>query len=294
MLQTGLRVSDADLIVGLRAALVGAALAGRAWPGLPEDVLLDAALHDGRGWNRTDAARLNPNWTDSLERHLANRPALVNTIRDAVGVSKGVTGGVLMIDSARLLPLLAKAATVWEWRATDPPSWVTPAVHGFAHMAGVVNAQFVNIRDTVLIARKLLGDGVAVRHVVRTVRDVMTRSAELGVPLPPNEKAELDQRAERVATASTSVISDLEADIARVSSSGAPTAYAEMLRVTSPDRGTVLWDVTDFLAASDQWLIAANNAALLRLGETTPDLNIDVGAVVQEWEKLITQDGVSR
>jgi hypothetical protein len=292
-LQTSLRVSDADLVVGLRAALIGAALAGQAWPGMPEDALLNAALHDGRRWTRTDTDRLHPNWTNSLERHLANRPALVTTIRDAVGVTKGPRGDVLMIDSARLLPLLAKAASVWEWTATGPPPWVTPAVHGFANLAHVVNAQFASMRDTVLTARNRLGNGVAVQQVVRTVLDVMTRSAELGVSVSPNEKADLNQKAARLSTASTSFISELEADIARAASVPAPDAYSASLRVTAPDRGTVLWDINDFLAAGDQWLTGANNTARMQLGDAGSDLSVDVRAVVQEWADLVTQVGAN-
>ena len=72
------RTADQDLLTGLRASLIGAALAGQAWPGMDEAALLAAALDDGRTWARADAAMRTSAWQSTLDRHREARRELVS------------------------------------------------------------------------------------------------------------------------------------------------------------------------------------------------------------------------
>ena len=146
-LQRYLQITDADLITGLRASLLGAALAGQAWPGCDEADLLCAAFDDGSGWLRGDRALRTPQWQQALESHLQHRGRLVDRLRNSIGIAQG-TGAVQMMDAARVLPLLREAAAEWTWEPpTQVPDWVKPAVIGFARWESLVDDQLAGLSE---------------------------------------------------------------------------------------------------------------------------------------------------
>ena len=140
--------ADEDLVTGLRASLIGAALAGRAWPGMDEAAMLDAVLDDGRTWARADVTMRAPEWLSTLDRHRTARRDLVSGLRAGFGISRGVTGGVRMVDAARALPLLRRAAEAWEWRTPDAElaPWIGKAVARFTEWDTLIDAQIALLK----------------------------------------------------------------------------------------------------------------------------------------------------
>ena len=128
---------------GLRASLIGAALAGQAWPGMDDGPLLDAVLDDGQTWAYADAAMRTPAWLSAAgtapRRASRTRPGL----RAGFGISRGDRGGVRMIDAARAMPLLR-----WQRKngsgalpSREPAAHVRRAVARFGEWDNLIDGQ---------------------------------------------------------------------------------------------------------------------------------------------------------
>ncbi|MFD0583108.1 protein DpdH [Dactylosporangium darangshiense] len=114
---------DEHLIAGLRASLLGASLAGLAWPGMSDAALMTVAFDDGATWSLSDAALRTARWVEAYEKHRTHRRALVVELRNLLGVAQGSTGAVRVLDASRALPLVRQAAAQWAWepdRAAAP------------------------------------------------------------------------------------------------------------------------------------------------------------------------------
>ncbi len=169
----------------IAGSLIGAALAGLAWPGMDEAELLAIAFADGRSWARQDAADRESAWSRALEGHLQYRTPLVERLRDALGVAQG-EGKARMIDAARALPLLRRAVAQWDWQVTgsDIPEWVKKAVRNFADWTDMVEAQNASLRRKLDGIRRHHPRGTTGAQVLAAVRDALLAAVDASIPVP--------------------------------------------------------------------------------------------------------------
>ena len=141
-------LADDLLALGMQASLIGATLAGKALPDMSDAELLAVVFDDGASWDRGDAASCADSWQAALRKHRAARPELVNGLRSGLGVSRGVRGGVRMLDAARALPVLRVTVKSWRWETpAETPPWISKAVSGFAQWDSLLDAQITAMRD---------------------------------------------------------------------------------------------------------------------------------------------------
>ncbi|WP_280335143.1 protein DpdH [Nocardia wallacei] len=287
------QISDSDLVLGLRASLIGAALAGRARPGMSEAETVDMVLHDGEGWKREDSATRVPRWNSTLEDHLSKRHELVTQIRDAVGISQGERGKVRMIDAAHLLPLLNEAAREWTWQVGDRsvPAWVSPAVKGFLLLPRLVEDQVEALRDLLAALRRRVARGTKV--VVPAVIDAMDEARQHGLPLSWVQSERLTTLGAAVKDADWHAITELEDDLARLA--GAPAEDQNMmtrvkLTVAARGRDAALPAIRDFLEASDTWLDEVLESAKNRSGGYEAETSDNLRSVVREWADIVRSE----
>ncbi|MFD3813545.1 protein DpdH [Streptomyces rubiginosohelvolus] len=302
-LQRHMEITDDHLIAGFRASLIGAALAGRAWPGMAPSQLLAAALDEGQEWQREDGGLRPKKWLDLLQGHLQSRPNLVRQLRHAVGIAQGI-GGVNMVDAARVLPLLDKAASVWDWdlQALDVPKWVRPAVTGFASWTTVVEDQLhlhAELLHTIRIRQPRGTTGV---QTVAALRDALAAAREVGLPLTAEQTRRFDALLQDAKGADWKVISVLEDDLAKAGEGASDSATVRRAGVVAAvkDRGESLILIQQLLVASDDWLDAALASAQSRSSGSAGDSAAeDVRQICAEWQALTvvpfaTDDGEDR
>lgn len=294
VLQTAWAITDQDLVLGLRASLIGAALAGRAWPGMSTSQLLDASLHDGKGWNRGDLDSRVPAWEQNLQGHLVHRPDLVNQIRDAVGVAQGI-GATKMIDATRLLPLLEMAASSWEWLPPSQdavPSWVKPAVRGFSLLQRDVDQQLEVLKDALIGLRARVARGSSGSAVIAAVRDAMTKARPAGIDLPSVTEKTIDATAHEAGTRNWGAITELEDELHRLLSANEVKSPGLKLALVAKDRGDDLMVISRFLSESENWLDNALRNAALRTGNHDDSSSQSIKSVIAEWEDIIKVEEV--
>ncbi|MFC8044259.1 protein DpdH [Nocardia sp. NPDC057353] len=284
-------ITDPDLVLGLRASLIGAALAGRARPGMPEAELVDVVLHDGEGWARADFATRVPPWNETLTGHLSNRQPLVTQIRNAVGISQGDRGKVRMIDAARLLPLLDEAVREWEWEVGDRtvPSWISPAVKGFLLLPRLVDDQLEALRDLLAALRRRVARGTLNKGVVPAVFDVMDEARQHGLPLSSVQSQRLKTLGAEVEGVDWHAITELEDDLARLAGpTGADQGKKTLaaLTVAGRERDPALPTIRNFLEASDTWLDEVLESAKRRSGGHETETSDNLQSVVREWAEI--------
>ncbi|MDH3035390.1 protein DpdH [Streptomyces sp. TRM75561] len=284
-LQKNLQITDDDLVLGLRAALIGAALAGLAWPGMDEAELLAIAFADGRSWARQDAADRESAWSRALEGHLQYRPPLVERLRDALGVAQG-DGKTRMIDAARALPLLRRAAAQWDWQVTgsDIPEWVKKAVRNFADWTDMVEAQNASLRRKLDGIRRHHPRGTTGAQVLAAVRDALLAAEDASIPVPLATRAGITERLARAQDADWKILNQLEDDLLRAEEPEAPDAA----RITAAvrDRGATIQVVSGLLQASDAWLTTALEHAASRTNTHGDEAARGVQELLTEWRSL--------
>jgi hypothetical protein len=286
-------ITDPDLILGLRVSLIGAALAGRAWPGMTEAELVDAVLHDGKGWARDDSGTRVPQWNSTLAEHLSKREDLVNRIRNAVGISQGERGKVRLIDAAHLLPLLQQAAQDWRWQVGDRsvPAWVSAAAKGFILLPRMVDDQLDVLRDLLAALRRRVARGTLAK-VVPAVLDAMDEAKQHGLRLTSAESENLRILATDVQDVDWRVITELEDDLTRLADTtgeGHDRARAEMI-VAVRGRGLALPAIRTFLEASNAWLDEALESAKNRIGGHEAETSDNLSSVVREWAEIVRSE----
>ncbi|MFF4802317.1 protein DpdH [Streptomyces sp. NPDC001351] len=291
--QRHLEISDEQLVLGLRASLLGAMLAGHAYPGMDTTALLAAALNDGHGWTRQDTALRTRQWNDILKRHLDGRSALVEQLRDAVGIAQGASGAVRMIDAARILPLLKQAATQWEWTLdkTQVPSWAHKAVTGFASLSTLVDEQLAQLKEQLEGIRCRHPRGTNSAHTLSAIEGALTAAKEVGglMPLGTERTLHFEELLERGKQADWSAVSQLEDDLTRASDDSRTDQVRHIARFTAAahDRGTAIQDVLSLLAESESWLEAALRRAEARAGTTAVDsVSLAMQTVLGEWNEV--------
>ncbi len=292
-LQRHLEISETDLARGLQASLLGAALAGRAWPGSDETDLLSAAFEDGSDWTRGDHDLRTRQWQEALESHLRRRGAIVDRLRTSLGISQG-TGVVRMIDAARALPLLRAAAARWTWNPeTQVPQWVKPAVTGFSRWEALVDDQFARLSTSLTHIRQLLPAGVSGSDTAEDVRRALQESAKVGIAPSQDDALRIQALLARVESANWRVISELDDDLNKARPAhGVQEPYWDA-RVTAVarDRGQSLGAIRDFLDASDQFLDDALARAASRRDPVGDEATRQVAELLQEWGGLRGQEG---
>ena len=288
-LQRYLGITDADLTVALRASLLGAALAGQAWPACTEADLLCAAFDDGSTWLRGDRSLLTPQWQQALDSHLRSRAEMVLRLRNSIGVAQG-DGAVRMLDTARVLPLLREAAAGWNWDAqAQVPDWVKPAVTGFARWDAMVEDQFARLSARMAYLRQLLPARVSGSDTAEAVRRAFQESANVGLAPSQDDAQRLNGILDRVERANWRVIPEIDADLAKADSAAAARGDSWAARVTAAarDRGESFGTIGDFLDVSDRLLDDALERAAARRDPAGDDAAEQVSGLLDEWGGLL-------
>ncbi len=286
--QRVLSTTDRDLVTGLQASLIGAAFAGRGWPGMDDAALLDAVLDDGRTWTRVDAAMRTPGWRNALERHCAARSELVKGLRSGFGVSRGVRGGVRMIDAARVMPFLRSATESWVWRTPDaePASWVKQAVSRFTEWDRLIDEQIALLTDYLGRLRSLLPHGTRPSDTLDAVKDAF--AAAIATGHGPQDREQFEAMIKEAATQDWRTIDRLERDLDKANSSDAPDGQRRTSRIIAAvcDRGSDLPIILNFLEESDRWLTAQLKAARMREGGAGAAAAARVQDLLREWTEV--------
>lgn len=289
VLQKNLQIAADDLVLGLRAALIGAALAGRAWPGMDEAELLAAAFADGRSWAREDVGSRDQAWNRSLEGHLQHRPPLVERLRDALGVAQG-DGKPRLIDAARALPLLRRATAQWDWQVTgsDVPEWVKKAVKSFANWTSLVKAQNASLRQQLDDIRRHHPRGTTGAQVLAAVRDALSAAEDASIPVPLATRTGITELLARAHDVDWKILNQLEDDLLRAE--GPEASDAARITAAVRDRGVAIQVVRDLLQASDAWLTNALEHAASRTNSHGDEAARGVQELLIEWRSLSTQE----
>ncbi|MFE6333949.1 protein DpdH [Streptomyces sp. NPDC057798] len=289
-LQRHMEVTDDHLVAGFRASLLGAAMAGKAWPGMAHSQLISAALDEGQEWRREDGGIRAPKWMDMLQGHLKARPELVKQLRYAVGIAQGI-GAVNMVDAARVLPLIDRAASVWNWDAEtlDIPKWVKPAVTGFASWTTILEDQLTHHAELLNSIRSRQPRGTTGVQTMAAIRDVLGAAREVGLPLTAEQTRQFNTLLLGAQNADWKAISALEDDLAKASDDSRDASTRQHARVVAAvkDRGDSLKLIQQLLVASNDWLDAALASAESRSSGSAGDSAAeDVGQICVEWQAL--------
>nr|WP_276516423.1 protein DpdH [Streptomonospora nanhaiensis] len=288
-----LEIDDSDLVMGIRASLLGAALAGQARPDMSEQQLLSAALDYGEDWQRQDHEVRIRQWNSVLEHHVARRRDLVERLRLSLGVAQGTTGAVRLIDAARALPLLREAASVWRWVPPDRlPSWIADAVRGFSNWESLIEQQVAELSQRLDSVRKRLPAGDSGREAAAAVAKALDGTASVGLGPSSETKRRLTDLIDKAAAADWQVVGTLEGDLTKVRDIHEGERWEARVIAASRDRGESLHVIHTFLIAGDTWLDEALAQAAARsdsLGDSAAErvqgLLDDWGALVAEYEK---------
>lgn len=286
------KTSDADLTVGLRASLLGAALAGKAWPSMDNAALLAAALDDGRTWKRGDQNLRTAQWRQLMERHLQHRVALVDRLRTSVGISQG-SGAVRMIDAARALPLLRHAAADWTWSTEQPvPTWVKDAVFGFARLwDDCVDRQIRELTTILDSLRQRLPRDTSGRDTVDAVQLALKESEKVGLSPGLDERTGLNNLISEATKAEWQVVATLEKDLGKISVADEAESATARVRAAAHDHGESLEVIRKFLIAGDLWLTSALNDAAARSDSVGDAAALEVQSLLSEWASLSDLEG---
>ncbi|MEU6578176.1 protein DpdH [Streptomyces sp. NPDC046805] len=288
-LQKNLEITDDELVLGLRASLIGAALAGQAWPGMDESELLSAAFAEGRSWARQDTADCDAAWSRALESHLQYRRSLIERLRTSLGVAQGA-GAPRLIDAARALPLLRRATAQWDWQVAglEVPEWVRPAVKNFANWMDVVNAQNTSLRQKLDEIRQHHSRGSTGAQVLAAVRDALAAAEDASIPVPLATRAQITDLLKRSQDVDWKVLNQLEDDLRRTDDPESSDTVRRAACITAAvrDRGPTLQVVRALLLASDAWLTAALEHAASRANSHGDEAARGVQELLREWQGL--------
>ncbi len=277
--------ADEHLVTALRASLIGAALAGRAWPGMDEIAMLDAVLDDGRTWIRADTTTRTPNWLTTLERHREVRRDLVTSLRSGFGVSRGVTGGVRMIDAARVMPLLRAAAESWEWQTPDAELavWVRKAVTRFTQWGNLIEEQIALLTSQLGRLRSYMPKGTRTDDTLNAVSRALI--AATGAGHAPDNLEQFEAMIKNAAAQDWRTVEQLESDLQTANSPGQQDPRARIVAAVR-DRGADLAVIDNFLASSDRWLTGALEAAAMREGGAEAAAAVQVQHLLRQWAEI--------
>ncbi|MFD7790637.1 protein DpdH [Streptomyces sp. NPDC059759] len=279
------QISDDDLVAGLRVSLMGAALAGHAHPEMTLAQLHAAAFHPGQSWPRRDASSRTPLWQTSLASHLARRSALVDKLRGALGVGQGI-GAVQVIDAARALPLLRRAAERWELDDSDLPAWAQDAAQPLAGWRVLVPAQHAQLVSLLQDVRKWFPRGERSSDVLSQLDASLRVAAELGLEGGSQVPA-IRARMEEIEGADWASLTALEKDLAKLTDDlDGDDALAAALQGVVPLRDPNLSAIHQLLQAADAFLSDALQAAQERGQTAASTASQQMGALMDAWQHV--------
>jgi hypothetical protein len=280
-------LTEDQLALGIRASLIGATLAGKALPEMAEADLLAVVFDEGRDWQRGDAATCSSQWTSVVAHHLKARPDLVWHLRAGLGISRGVTGKVRMIDSARALPMLREAIASWQWQTDSIPApWVRGAAEGFTNWGKLLDTRINDLASERDRVRALLPQGTSLAETVDAVRVAIENAYKVGVD-PDGQSATIKDLTEQAKQRDGRAIDRLERELAAVAD-GSSTGQQARARITAAarDRGTEIAGIREFLAESDRWLTTALKAARMRPRGAGTAADTAVRDLVAQWTAI--------
>ena len=279
-------LADDLLALGMQASLIGATLAGKALPDMSDAELLAVVFDDGASWDRGDAAACADSWQAALRKHRAARPELVNGLRSGLGVSRGVRGGVRMLDAARALPLLRATVKSWRWETpAETPPWISKAVSGFAQWDSLLDAQITAMRDLLADVRRFLPRGTSLTETIEAVSTAVREAREAGADQTGPEKyKQLQDLITEAKQRDWRAPDRLENDLAAAGDPDQP----DRARVTAAarDRGSDLSVIRQFLVVSDDWLTSALNAARMRQSGAQQAAEAQVKELLGQWAAI--------
>ncbi|MGW4623765.1 protein DpdH [Streptomyces sp. NPDC004592] len=279
------QVGDDDLVPGLRVSLMGAALAGHAHPGMSLTQLYAAAFHPGQAWQRPDASSRTPLWQTSLASHLAKRGALVDKLRGALGVGQG-TGAVQVIDAARALPLLRRAAERWELEDLELPRWAQEAAQPLAGWRVLVPAQHAHLLSLLQDMRQWFQRGERSADLMSQLDASLRVAAELGLEGGSQVPA-IRQLMGATQDADWGSLTTLERDLAKLTADlEGPAALASALQGVVPLRDPHLASMHQLLQQADAFLGDALQAAEARGQTAASTASEQMEALTDAWRQL--------
>lgn len=280
-------ITDERIALGVRASLIGATLAGRALPGMPEAELLEVILDDGRTWGRDDAATCDAKWKATLQKHLEARPALVANLRAGLGISRRGESGTRMIDAARALPMLKDAAKSWRWTmpTAETPPWMRKAVNGFAEWDGLLDAQFSALTGQLAGVRQFLPKGTSLAETIDAVSTAALGAREAGADQMGQEKyKQLQDLGAQAKQQDWRAVDRLEGDLDKANEPD----QRDRARIIAAarDRGKDIDLIRQFLVASDDWLTSALKAARMRQSGAQQAAEAHVRELLSQWAAI--------
>ncbi len=290
--QNHLEITDQALVLGMRASLIGAALAGHAWPGMKDEQLLATVLDDGTRWPQSSGTAMSGRWSDMLSEHLIHRSYLVDRIKTGIGIAQGA-GAVRMVDAARAVPLLEKASSDWLWQlppGTLLPGWVKPAVKRFATWPVLIENQLAALQELLEEIRKRLPRGTSGKHTHTAIQAALITARENNLSLTTDRDRTLRELLEHVGDTDWGAVTILESDLERAFGEGRSSVVsrdAERIRAAVKDRGSSLTVIRDLLAAADGWLDEALRGAQLRASSSAAtSAAAGMQELAAEWRSL--------
>jgi hypothetical protein len=282
-----LAVTEDQLTLGVLASLIGATLAGRALPGMTEADLLSVVFDDGQTWDRKDVESRAPSWQTTLQRHRAARPDLVAGLRSGLGVARGVSGKVRMIDAARALPMLRDAVKSWRWAPpnTELAPWIQKAVIGLADWESLLDAQLARLTSELANVRKFLPSGTSLAETIQAVEAASLNARETGADQLGQEKYEqLRGLIGKAKEQDKRAVERLEGELANA----LDPAQRDRARIfaAATDQGSDITLIAQFLAASDQWLTSALAAARKQQSGAQEAAEGQVRELLGQWTAL--------
>lgn len=281
------RADDDDLVLGLTASLIGAALAGQAWPGMSDAELVAAAFDDGTHWQLADASIRTERWVAAWRTHGAHRGGLVRELRQLLGVRRG-TGAVRIVDAARVLPLLRRAANDWVWPSgVVAPEWCRKAVDGFRMFDNLVTQQLAELKRCMAELNGWLPAEVSGQETVVEVDKAFRAAMDSGLAPPDSSPTELFQQIEGMKALDWQVVDQLRRDLGRVETSDDAVWRMTCIAAAARDRGAGLAAIVEFLRMCDQWLTTRLADAELRRGGAGEAAAQLVREARAEWEAIV-------
>ncbi|MEU8132137.1 protein DpdH [Streptodolium elevatio] len=278
------QMSDDHLVAGLRVSLMGAALAGRAHPGMSLLQLHAAAFDPGASWQRSDASSRTEAWQASLGAHVAKRTNLVETLRGALGVGQG-SGAVQVIDAVRALPLLRRAAERWELDGIELPKWAQDAARPLAGWRELVRAQHVQLVTLLEEIRQRFPRGERSSEVLPQLEASLRVAAELGLE-GGSRVPEIRQLIDQVQDADWASLTALERDLAKLTADLEGTAaMTAALHGVVPLRDPHLADLHSLLRAADAFLSDALQAAEDRGQTAASTASQQMTSLMDDWQQ---------
>ena len=218
-------------------------------------------------------------------------PAAISSVGCSAGfgISRGVTGGVRMIDAARALPLLRTAAESWEWRTPDAElaPWIGKAVARFTEWDNLIDAQIALLtsqlsQTAVIFCRKVHEPAIP---STRLDAAVTAATAAGHAPDDLEQFRGNDQERGGPGLAHGGPTGERSGQGEAQPGPAGPRPTARIIAAVR-DRGADLSVILDFLARSDQWLTEALAAAAMREGGAGIAAAAQVQDLLRQWAEV--------